>query len=380
MLQIHRWFILVGIVFIVMICLSVDFRLDRLDSIFVKWKQEFLQKAKLQGISTSTLQAFDLLVKVPDKSILVQNNKDKNEVHSKSLVLTSIGKEVSLYLNDNLTLKAQLYYRDNFQKLEKYATEYGVAPHIIVSIFALGSEFGEKLNKYTLANVLATKSLVGSDKQFYEKELISLLKLVDLGYVKLPVKGDKDGTFTYLGINPSAYLYYGVDANKKGKVDLLSNKDDIYETAFYLINQLRFTHDIPLGYQVATNKNVSGYQGIKFQRSIKEWSELGVKNTNRLPYNKDDLNSIASFVAIDNNSGMLLLDNFNKILKTNNNLSKSVAITILANNLSEYAKQMAFKKLILQDNQPKKAKETVKKTKLDDIPVEKRLKNFINIK
>lgn len=357
MLKVHRWFILVGIVFIVFIALSVDFRGATFNQKFKSWVKETARIAREQGISENTV--LDYLATAEPLEFLLQDKKE------------NLQDKVSALLSDDLILRAQLFYKDNLKILYQKEDEYKVSPEIVVAAMAIGSNLGEALGEYKMIDVLSTLGAKNENGDFYRNELISLFKLIDNNTLTMNVKGHEDGTFTFLGINPSSYLYYGTDSNNDNKVDLFTNNPDVFETYYYLLSQQNWQDLDSWGMLVSLQKGVdfTALEGVSNAKNIGLWKSLGVKKIDGASLNEPDSKQ-ATLIKLNDDQGVLLYDNFNSLFKTNNVLAKSIAIGLLSDKIKDYAYSMEYKRTNVKANisDAEKELDNIDTIKKDDLP------------
>ncbi|MFL1780967.1 lytic murein transglycosylase [Candidatus Hepatincolaceae symbiont of Richtersius coronifer] len=328
MLKVHRWFILLGVVFIVFIGFSLDFKTQKNSSEFDKWFKQFVSDLSNEDISQETVEGFTKTVKfIPN-------------LPKKAGETINISK-IQYLLDDDLVLKSQLFFKDNIKVLKAKEQNYKVPSEIIVAFLGVGSKFGNNLGNYQIINVLST--LASQKEESASQELLAFLKLVDQSYVSLDALGKEDGTFTYLGITPSNYLFYGVDGDLNGNIDLYNSQSDILETAYSLFNNMGWRYEEDWGDKILVPENINftENQGIANARPLLDWSALGFRRDTKDPLPNNNDNGV--LVLLDNGEGVLLYSNFNNIFKANNNLNKSVAVGLLSENLRVYYNLMDYK-------------------------------------
>ncbi len=106
MLKIHRWFILLGLLFIVFIALSLDFSAKKEDSDFKKWKDSFVIELQQSGISERTIEKFQ------EQASMVQAVAD---LYNTKMNTSSY----RIHVNEEALLKAQVFYKENKSWLEE---------------------------------------------------------------------------------------------------------------------------------------------------------------------------------------------------------------------------------------------------------------------
>lgn len=386
MLKIHRWFILLGLLFIVFIALSMDFSAKKEDSDFKKWKDSFVAELEQSGISERTIQKFQ------EQASMVQSVADLYNVKVNTTTYR-------ISINEETLLKAQVFYKENKSWLEEKKKEFNVSPEIVVAMYAINSSFGEQMGDNSALNVFSTLAYNAASAEEYKVELISFLELVDRGYFDTNVMANNDGTFTYLGIKPTLYVLYGVDGNEDGVVDLFSTREDIMITSFDMLKTLGLDTN-SWGNEVAlpNTMDFQSKQGMKFLTTLDKWTDMGITSYNDSPLPKDKRSSF--LILLEGYShGVLLYNNFSVMYKTNSNIQKSLDILALSDKVSEYKKVLSYseqnvkpvakKKQIVEEvydaecdcyiiiEDPVNGK---KKPKKDDLPVSSKYKELSEVK
>ena len=386
MLKIHRWFILLGLLFIVFIALSMDFSAKKEDSDFKKWKDSFVAELEQSGILERTIQKFQ------EQASMVQSVADLYNVKVNTTTYR-------ISINEETLLKAQVFYKENKSWLEEKKKEFNVSPEIVVAMYAINSSFGEQMGDNSALNVFSTLAYNAASAEEYKVELISFLELVDRGYFDTNVMANNDGTFTYLGIKPTLYVLYGVDGNEDGVVDLFSTREDIMITSFDMLKTLGLDTN-SWGNEVAlpNTMDFQSKQGMKFLTTLDKWTDMGITSYNDSPLPKDKRSSF--LILLEGYShGVLLYNNFSVMYKTNSNIQKSLDILALSDKVSEYKKVLSYseqnvkpvakKKQIVEEvydaecdcyiiiEDPVNGK---KKPKKDDLPVSSKYKELSEVK
>ncbi len=333
MLKLHRLFIAIGIIFIILIALAVSFSGNKIESDFKKWVSIFSKELEKEGISLSTIESFKKNIQLSQS--IVQSFEQKN----KPTVVSAYNQVFSI-ANDDGILSAQVYFKDNIDLLKAKQKEYQLSPSVAVAMLFVGSGFGKNFGTEKLINILATQYIIDQTKTQNLLELKSFLRLVDKNQVNINDFGNLDGTFTYLGITPTTHLYYAKDGNSNGSIDLFNSKEDIIETAFNLLAKNGYKSNETALNRITTSTNLSNLQGLANAKNTEDWKALGVSRVNNLPLPS---NTMASIFMLNSNTGALIYHNFNIILKSNNSIYKSLAIGLIAEELDTYYKLIDYK-------------------------------------
>lgn len=367
MLKVHRWFILVGLVFIVFIALSTDFKSVFMGNEFQKWVKHTSKEMAEGGISKATLQQFQKEVKDPLK-----------ELSQTKVVDTKL---YTLKVDDNLLLKSREFYQANLEELQLLSKQYNVNPNTVTAVVGYGSLFGENMPKNQLVQVLATLAFNNQDSAKYKHELFEFLKLVDSKAVPFNVKGYDDGGFTLLHIYPSFYANNAKDGNGDNTIDLLSSKEDVLASSSSLLKNNGWEFNKPWGSLVALpeGQDFSQKQGSAHMQDFAAWEALGVKLQNKKDTPPSDVSSMLLLLN-SQGSGVLLHTNFSVMYKIKGDLQESLTVLSLSSQLQQFDKQVKYKEQNVKAVKKHQKVYRSKGPKKDDMPVPAKYRYLESIK
>jgi len=121
--------------------------------------------------------------------------------------------------------------------LSRIEREYGVPAPVIVAIWGLESNYGTAdMGELPVIRTLATLAHDCRRTELFQKELLAALQILQRGDVTTrSMIGGYAGEMGQTQFLPSSYLKYGVDYDKKGRVDLRKSAPDVLaSTANYL--------------------------------------------------------------------------------------------------------------------------------------------------
>jgi membrane-bound lytic murein transglycosylase B len=226
-----------------------------------------------QGVSKSTIdKAFFELSPNPD---ILQ--ADRTQVEFNQNFWHYINKRVNqTRLNNGYdTLK------QNTSLLNKVSQKYGVPNYILVSFLGLESNYGNYTGKLSLIQSLATLAFDPRRSDFFTRELVTLLKLIDKGKIPIDAKGSWAGAMGAVQFMPSNVQAYGVDADKDGIVDLWNSQEDIYTSAANFLKHLGWKKGQRWGREVTIPKNFDyRLTGLQNKKKVTDWGLLGIRKAN----------------------------------------------------------------------------------------------------
>ena len=97
------------------------------------------------------------------------------------------------------------------------------------------TNFGNYLGKMDIISSLSTLSFDKRRSEFFTKELLTILKLIDKGIVDQEILyGSWAGAFGNFQFMPSTIEKYAIDYNKNNLIELKENSDSFASAANYL--------------------------------------------------------------------------------------------------------------------------------------------------
>lgn len=292
------------------------------------------QMATEQGVSKATIdKAFFQLSPRPDAL-----KEDTEQPEFNQNFWSYVNKRVTqTRLNNGYdTLK------QNSSLLNKTNQQYGVPAYVLVSFLGTESNYGHNTGSHNLIQSLATLAYDRRRSNFFTRELIELLKLIDKNKIPMDAKGSWAGAMGAVQFMPTSVQAYGVDANKDGKIDLWNDNEDIYASAANFLKKNGWAKGEKWGREVSIPKNFDYKQtGLRIKKSVNDWAKLGVlrANGNRLP----NSNMKASLIVPMGHRGpaFLVYRNFDVIMDWNHSVLYAISVGYLANRINGSGKLIA---------------------------------------
>jgi len=180
---------------------------------FTAWLDSFALRAKEAGISDATLsKARPQMQYLPQTATLDRRQSE-------------FGARIWDYLENAVTpariAQGQAVMRQHAGLLSQIEARYEVPPEVVVAIWGIETSYGSNRgNTQTLAT-LATLAKDGRRGDFFEKELIAALQIVQAGDISPQAMiGSWAGAFGHTQFMPTSYLTYAVDFTGNGRRDV----------------------------------------------------------------------------------------------------------------------------------------------------------------
>ena len=301
---------------------------------FNNWKIKFKKRAINEGISKSTVNN------------LIDNSKFLPDVIKYDRYQPEFYEDTKTYISKRTSLKkvklGKIILNKENNIINKVSSEYKVDKNLLLALMGIETNFGNYLGKMDIVSSLATLSFDQRRSEFFTKELITLLKLVDAKIIDpSTLFGSWAGAFGNFQFMPSTIKNHAIDYNKDGSIDLKNIEDSFASAANYLSN-LGWNDNTPCFYRINLNENIpdkylnTSAKKIKHERKVKYLKNY-IKNSSFL--DKYD-NLTAAIVTPDaeivENANKLkpayiIFNNYKLILKWNRSLRFSLAVCTLKN-------------------------------------------------
>ena len=302
---------------------------------FNLWLNEFKIKAINSGISKKVVDQIMSEAKYLPK--VIEYDRYQPEFYEDTF--TYIKKRSS---NKKIKQGLKLYKKEKFiiQKIEK---EFNVEKELLLALMGIETNFGNYLGKMDIISSLATLSFDKRRSEFFTKELIILLNLVDQKIIdKNILYGSWAGAFGNFQFMPRTIKNYAIDYNRNKSIELKKTEDSFASAANYL-KTIGWKKDQPCYFKVVLKDNIpkkylnSSARNIKNKKSVRFLKKY-VKNSDEINVN-DNLKAAIIIPDKDIIPGAetlspayIIFDNYEKILNWNRSLRFALAVCKLKDN------------------------------------------------
>jgi lytic murein transglycosylase len=165
-------------------------------------------------------------------------------------------------------------YRAPLTAIER---EFGVAPTILLAIFARETDYGRAQDNHNAIRVLATQAYLGKRKGKFREEFLLALKMLGDGVVKpAEMKSSWAGAMGLTQFLPSDFYKYAVDFDGDGRRDIWNSVPDaLASTAKQLVDK-GWQRDLRWAYEVHPPPDVDCTIGVpENTKPIGEWLNRG---------------------------------------------------------------------------------------------------------
>ena len=318
--------------FIIIILLFNSNTLTASDISFDDWLKNFKIYALKNKISESTFDmAMSNVVFLPK---VIKYDRFQPEFYEDTK--TYISKRSS-----NLKVKKGTeLYKSNKRFIDSIDNKFLVEKSLLLALMGIETNFGNYVGKMDILSSLATLSFDERRSEFFTKELITILQLVESKKIDHKILyGSWAGAFGNFQFMPSTIDQYAIDYDKNDIIELKSTKDSFASAANY-INKIGWKKNQPCFIRVNLNKNVP--------KKILNTSAKKIHNKNKFKILKQYINDKSTYLINDDLIGAIItpdkdiipdaenlepafivFENYEKILQWNRSLRFALAVCTL---------------------------------------------------
>ena len=305
------------------------------NSDFSQWLDIFKKRAIDEGVSKNTVNdVMDNAVFLPK---VIQYDRFQPEFYEDTL--TYINKRV----NKNKVAKGTILYKKNINLINEIDNKFSVEKELLLSLMGIETNFGKYLGKMDIISSLATLSFDKRRSEFFTKELIILLKLIDQKMIDSNVLyGSWAGAFGNFQFMPRTIKNYAIDYNNNKIIELKKTEDSFASAANYLNKigwkknqpcffRVNLKNDIPKKFLNSSARNIKNKKKISyFKKYIVDFDTLGIKrnlNAAIIIPDKDIIPGSETF-----SPAFVVFENYERILTWNRSLRFALAVCTLKDN------------------------------------------------
>ena len=232
-------------------------------------------------------------------------------------------------------------YELNKDFINSVDNKFSVEKELLLALMGIETNFGTYVGKMDILSSLATLSYDQRRSDFFTKELITILQLIDEGKIDHNILyGSWAGAFGFFQFMPSTIDNYAIDYDKNNIIELKSTKDSFASAANY-INKIGWKKNQPCFIKVKLKENkpnnILNISAKKLHNKIK-FKLLKKYIINEDSFNSINENLIASIITPDKDiipdaqnldPAYIVFDNYEKILQWNRSLRFSLAVCTL---------------------------------------------------
>jgi len=293
-----------------------------------QWVNGVRTEALEQGIDPNVLREAFSTVREPSRRV---RNLSRSQPE-KRLTFTKYRKTRA----DNYRIiMGKKYYKQNKAIIDQIAREYGVDPCFIVSFWGMETSYGNYMGSFPVINSLATLAYDSNRKEFFRKQLMLALHILNDGHVSLrDYKGEWAGASGQPQFLPSSFVKFAVDYDGDGRKDIWKSKPDVFASIANYMKQNGWQANEPWAIKVKLPRGFNmDLEGKSTVKPVHEWNAMGVRTLSGEPLPYQNLQ--ASIVQPYGGPVFLAFPNYKMILRYNNSIYYAGAIGYMADKICQ---------------------------------------------
>jgi lytic murein transglycosylase len=295
---------------------------------YESWLAAFEREAVAQGISQATIAAAAPSLTYDQKIV----NIDRGQRVFTQTFLEFAGRMAAAYRIQ----RGQQLIKANAPIFARIEQQFGVPAPVIVSFWALESDFGANMGKYHSLSAIASLAYDCRRSDKFRAQLLDALRLIQRGDLTPDeMIGSWAGELGQTQMMPSEYNQYGVDFDGNGRRDLIHSTADVLASTANYLHGLGWKHGEPWLTEVRVPANLPWAQAdlaIALPRS--KWASYGVTFADGRPLPADSLPASLLLPMGRSGPAFLAYQNFQVYLQWNNSLVYSTTAAYLATRIA----------------------------------------------
>lgn len=225
------------------------------------------------------------------------------------------------------------HYAEERALLAQVQARYGVPPGVVMGIWGIESNFGQKQGSYRVVEALSTLAWEGRRAAFFRGELLSALRILDAGDVTPErMLSGYAGALGQPQFMPSSFLRYAVDFDGDGRRDIWTDRADVLGSIANYLARSGWQADAPWGQPVQVPPEAAALAGRDGRRPLSEWMRLGVRRADGAAFGRGDVEGALVIPdGIAPGEGFMTYANFGAIRRYNPSDFYALAVGLLGN-------------------------------------------------
>ena len=299
---------------------------------FALWKNSFKKRAIQSGVSKEIVE--EIMSEAKFLSKVIEYDRFQPEFYEDTF--TYINKRSS---KKKISSGLKIYKKEK-NTIDKVEKEFGIEKELLLALMGIETNFGKYLGKMDIVSSLATLSFDKRRSEFFSKELLILLKLVDKKIIdKNILYGSWAGAFGNFQFMPRTIKDYAIDYNKNKVIELKKTEDSFASAANYLSKigwkknqpcyfKIDLKENTPLRYLNSSARNIkNNKKAIFFKKYIKNYENLNLNGNLSASIIIPDKDIIPGSKTLS--PAYIVFDNYEKILQWNRSLRFALAVCTL---------------------------------------------------
>ena len=302
------------------------------------WLTNFKNTAIKKGISVKTVN--DVMNDAKFLSKVIEYDRYQPEFYEDTK--TYVKKRTGA---DKLKKGLSLYKKEK-KVINLIENKFSVEKELLLALMGIETNYGKYLGKMDIISSLSTLSFDKRRSEFFTKELLILLKLIDNNIInKNILYGSWAGAFGNFQFMPSTIENYAIDYNNNANIELRKIEDSFASAANYITKigwkknqpcfyKINLKESIPLKYLNTSAKKITNKRKFKYFKKYIDIDQSIILDDNILSAivtpDKDIIPG-----ATNLKPAFIVFSNYEKILKWNRSLRFAIAVCTLKNKFKD---------------------------------------------
>ena len=300
---------------------------------FNEWLIEFKGRAINQGVSKDTVD--NALKNAKFLERIVALDRKQPEFFEKTY------EYLDKRVNEARIRAAKKLLSENSILLQKVNAKFKVNNEILVALWGIETNFGVNKGKVDIISALSTLSFDNRRSEYFEKELIILLKLIDKKIVKYEsLYGSWAGAIGNFQFMPSTIQNYALNFDENSDIDLINSFQDSLASAANYLKTIGWNEKDIWGFEIQTDKEFDknlispDSRNFKNKITVAQLKLLGFKNKNGSKILITDKKE-GWLIRPDGEDGpiYIVFDNFLRLLEWNRSLRFAITVGTLSDKI-----------------------------------------------
>tara|TARA_B100001121_G_scaffold307528_1_gene329252 strand:- start:2409 stop:3407 length:999 start_codon:yes stop_codon:yes gene_type:complete len=303
------------------------------DSGFDDWKKKFKKRALENNISEKTFNMVMSNVSFLPK--VIEYDRFQPEFYEDTK--TYVSKRTS----KNKVKNGLDFFKNESSLIKDVEKNFEIEKELLLALMGIETNYGKYVGKMDILSSLATLSYDQRRSEFFTKELLILLKLIEKNSIDYnTLYGSWAGAFGFFQFMPSTIQNHAIDYNNDNFIDL-KNPIDSYASAANYLNNMGWKKNSPCFYKINLDDKISkkylnvSAKKIVNKRKLKYFKKF-IINTNELDKFNDNMK--VAIITPDKDiipgaetlyPAYIVFENYEIILQWNRSLRFALAVCTL---------------------------------------------------
>jgi membrane-bound lytic murein transglycosylase B len=298
---------------------------------FDVWRRAFVDRAASAGFPRDRVGS-ELATLTSDPKVIQADQRQPE-------LSRPIGDYMAGAVSDARIQRGRGYRADLAPVLDRIADRTGLAPEILLAIWAVESNFGQNQGGFDVVRSLATLAAEGRRRDWAERQLMASLRIIFSGEAPRDrLKGSWAGAMGQTQFTPEDYLAWAVDEDGDGRRDIWgSSADALGSAANFLAHKAAWRRGEAWAREAVLPQ--AGFDYSLAEGPFQPWSAwaaMGVRVADGQPWGEREASEAMGLILPAGYTGpaFMILPNHMAIRAYNNSTTYALAVGLLADRIA----------------------------------------------